>query len=587
MSKETCTRTLSYAVTLKGKEKKVLGRPLRAHGVGGRAGIHHLISAVNRQCIHSLPSCLVAATEIACRCSSYSAESFRNHNTKSNIPSCVADITPTAARTWPSTPTPPSSTPVAGQEGVIAEWVPDALGYHLPLGLRERSEPAGRTSSTEEGDLANSDSAETHGAEKEKFQDVSSATREVCASNRDGGGGGDHHGGHPDGPPFCGPLPNFATSPVFEWKQCLWQWRPVKITSAGGASHHKNLTGTVSMPSNGGAPPSQGKTHCIEGGEHDTAKGRLGQCSKAYYLVPFLLCPTVEVHAIQPLMHDSLRKELAAVQSACHHRRRRWSECAKKDRLSTRSYPTYSELETQSWLITMPTPVGELSLSSPRYADGDVIEHNAKLELPTFAMIEGEPPTRVGGRIRAWCDHGATRPTLPQAETWEVPMEAAQNEQSASAGNVTVPYVHVFCSERSTAYGDCLLSQTGKNTLDSTTPSSGDASHPTLPFTRRNVVGGGLAELLLAVDRYAALIARGDLALSAACWATLCDTKNWWVVQRLRVCPLEMERELVAATEAHKLWQQYAVSRNNTLVGKSSHSIYFYDYPFLAKWPLR
>lgn len=560
-------------------------RPRRTQAVGSGKGIHHLISSVRRQRIRSLPLGFVVATEIACRCCSYSTESFQADSAETKNPSCVVGTTPTERHEWPTALATPSSIPATEKAGIIAEWVPDALGYHLPLGLREQWGPSSRASPTEAGGLKASNDAETHGTEHQELQEVSSAGS-PCASSRVGGGGG-HHSGHSDGPPFCGPLPNFATSPVFEWKRCLWQWRPVKITPAVGTSHHTGLTVTVPISSGGEGRLLRGETHCSEGGENDLAEGELGKSSQVYYLVPFLLCPTLEVRTTQPLMHDSLREELVAAQSAYHHRRRRWPEDAKRDRLGTRRCPTYSERETRLWSITMPTPVGELAISSPKYADGDdAIKQNTMLELPTFAMIEGEPAMRVGGRVRACCDYGTTHPVLPEARTWEAATAAAQDAQSTSAGNAAVPYVHVFDSEMSTARSDSLPSQTGIKASESPTPSSCDGSHPTLPLTRRNVVGGGLAELILAVDSYAALIARGDLALSTACWATLCDTKNWWVVQRLRVCPLEMERELVAATEAHKLWKQYTVSRNSTLVGKSSHGICFYDYPSLAKWPL-
>ncbi|CAG9580723.1 conserved hypothetical protein [Leishmania major strain Friedlin] len=563
-------------------------RPRRVQGLGSGEDICHLVSAVRRQGIRSLPSGLVVAAEIAYRCCSYSIESFQTDSTEAKKPSRVVGTAPTERQKRPSALAPSSSIPATEKAGIIVEWVPDALGYHLPLGLRERWEPSSKASPTEAGGLKASNDAETHGTEQQELEEVSSVGN-PCASSRvgDGGGGSGHRSGHSDGPPFYGPLPNFATSPVFEWERCLWQWRPVKITPAAGTPHHTSLTVTAPISSSGEKRPLRDEMHCSDGGENDLAEGGLGESSQVYHLVPFLLCPTLEVCATQPLMHGSLRKELAAAQNACHHLRRSWPEDAKQDLLGTRRCPTYSEHETRLWSITIPTPVGELALSSPQDTDGDdANKQNTMLDLPTFAMIEGEPPMRVGGRIRACCGHGITSPAPPEAETWEAATAAARNERSTSAGNAAVPYVHVFCSEMSAACSDSLLSQTGIKASELPTPSSCDVSSPTLPLTRRNVVGGGLAELILAVDRYAALIARGDLALSAACWATLCDTKSWWVVQRLRVCPLEMERELVAATEAHKLWQQYAVSRNSTLVGKSSHGICFYDYPFLAKWPL-
>ncbi|CAJ1011722.1 hypothetical protein Q4I28_007035 [Leishmania naiffi] len=561
-------------------------RSRRAQGVGSGEGVHHLIRAVSRRCTRLLPACCFVAADTVCRCCSYSTSFFQSNRTEPKRPFHFVEAPPVERdQRSGALPRPSSISAPEVNTGIIAEWVPDVLGYHMPLGLRERSEPAPRPSLAEAADLKALTNAETRGTEHQELQKVSSATRDTCESSQVGGGGGGHRDGHSGGPSFCGPLPNFATSPVFEWRGYLWQWRPVKVTSVAGAGHPK--TSTVSAPlCHWERSPSQDKALCSAVKENDLAEGVLGESSQDYYLVPFLLSPTLEVRAVQPFMHDSLRRELAAAQSACHHQRRRGSEGAKQYRSGTRCCPTYRECKPQLWSIRMPTPVGELAIVSSKNSESDaVIKQSTKFELPTFSMIEGELPMRVGERTRDWFDPETTHPTPPEAETWEAATATVRDAQGASTESDTVPYVHVFCSEMSTVCCDSPLLQTGNKVLASPTPSPRDLSRPTLPIVRRNVVGGGLAELFLAVDRYAALIARSDLTLSAACWATLCDTKSCWVVQRLRVCPLEMERELVAATEAHKRWQQYAISRNRTLVGKSSHGICFYDYPSLAKWP--
>ncbi|KAG5494335.1 hypothetical protein GH5_02348 [Leishmania sp. Ghana 2012 LV757] len=557
----------------------------RGQGVSSGEGIHHLTCVVHHPCTPSLLSCFTVTSGIACRFCSYLNGLFRCHRSELKRFSHVGDAAMRGGCQCSSLYGLGSSVPVRESEaGITAEWVPDALGYHLPLGLRERREPATKACLTEVAGSKASRNSEKRGTVLEERQVVSSAARDTCTSSQVGSGG--HRGGHSDGPPFYGPLPNFATSPVLEWKGCLWQWRPVKMKSAAATLHQGIFATAASMRSDSEDRPSESETQSNAGVENGLAGGATGEGSPDYYLVPFLLCPTLEVLAMQPLMHNSLREELAAAQSAHLHQHPRCPEYEKQCRRGTRRGPVCPELEASPWSISMPTPAGNLAVLSPKCSDGDrATKRSAVSELPTFAMIQGESSRRVGGRVGAWFDHGTAPPTPPEAETWDAAATSVRVERSASEDSFIAPYVHVFCSDTSSACCDSPLSQTGKKALASPTPSSCDLSSPTLPLQRRNAVGGGLAELFLAIDRYAALIARGDLTLSAACWATLCDTKSWWVVQRLRVCSLEVERELLAATEAHKRWQQYALSRNHTLVGKSSHGIYFYDYPFLAEWP--
>lgn len=90
-----------------------------------------------------------------------------------------------------------------------------------------------------------------------------------------------------------------------------------------------------------------------------------------------------------------------------------------------------------------------------------------------------------------------------------------------------------------------------------------------IPPDFRNVIGGGLAELILSLDRYAALISRGELSVPAACWALLCDMVNPEAVFQLRSHAVMLEKEVMAATAAHKRLALEAVKANQTLVGKS------------------
>ncbi|KAG5495114.1 hypothetical protein JKF63_02167 [Porcisia hertigi] len=547
-------------------------RSHRRQGVGTRDGVH-VIRAVRRW----LPSFYYAATDIAGRCCSHCSNSVQGHGSQLKKPFRAVGTEPmkrdelssgSALSSWVSL--------TEEKAGIISAWVPDVLGYHLPLSMRAQSKPASRASPTGASGSTPSPDADACATEHQECPEVPRASKRTRAACPVGGG---NRGGGSVGPPFCGPLPNFATSPVFEWDEGLWQWRPVTITSVADASQHQQT------PTAAASLSSSESGHFSHDGAHSSAnisKALHGERPparlKEYFLVPFLLCPTLKVQAMQPLMHDKLRDELAAAHNTYHN----CSGNYNPDDRGTRRHPTCPARKTPRRSISMPTPVGDLAIWTTQYSDADEkVRQGTTVELPSCAMMENQPPMRVEERVTDRLGLGETRPA---AETWEAAKAALRSDPSTSASDATSHYLHVFSSDMNTGRRDSPLLRVGGSLLKSPTPLR-DFPHPTLDSMRRNVVGGGLAELILAVDLYAALIARGDLSLSSACWAMLCDTKSWQVVQRLRVCALETERELVAATEAHKRWQQYALSCNHTLVGKSSHSICFYDYPALANWP--
>lgn len=115
-----------------------------------------------------------------------------------------------------------------------------------------------------------------------------------------------------------------------------------------------------------------------------------------------------------------------------------------------------------------------------------------------------------------------------------------------------------------------------------------------LPLCCRNLILGGLAELILSIDHYAALVARREFTFSSACCALLRDTKHTETVVSLSgggshcQSPLRdggavrtaaslsgvfaIERELAAAVASQEALMQLALKKNNTLVGKSSGS---------------
>ncbi|CCW63146.1 unnamed protein product [Phytomonas sp. EM1] len=110
------------------------------------------------------------------------------------------------------------------------------------------------------------------------------------------------------------------------------------------------------------------------------------------------------------------------------------------------------------------------------------------------------------------------------------------------------------------------------------------ASTP-LPLAYQNIIYGGLAELILAVDCYAALIARKELTVASACWAILCDTKHSNILVSLRSHALDIEREVLAAVEAQKHLTRVANRTNQSCVGKSSgETTTLTGYPAIAHW---
>ncbi|PBJ78643.1 hypothetical protein BCY84_04184 [Trypanosoma cruzi cruzi] len=98
-----------------------------------------------------------------------------------------------------------------------------------------------------------------------------------------------------------------------------------------------------------------------------------------------------------------------------------------------------------------------------------------------------------------------------------------------------------------------------------------------VPLKNRNVIGCGLAEVVLAIDRYAAMLARREITYSKACWAVLVDSKAD-VQPYLRSSAVAIEKELIAATAAHE-----AVT---AAVGDPARRplLKLADYPALARW---
>lgn len=418
--------------------------------------------------------CLHSAASGAARC--------RSHTTRSLDPATHGGVTEVCP-------------------GIFSGWVTDPLGYTLSDPLRERTDlPA----PPERG--------------------LAIATPSAKRSSGEHSRGTTRAGSLDVVPSLYGPLPRADVSPVFEWRSCLWQWRPLHVSAVTRGSAAVELELEALSKDVG----------------HEPLPSTLLHQHAMYFQALFLLCPTHELFAMRPLLHTAVVDGIQAGLRAQHG--------------STGSITG----------IRLPTPVGGLELDCTH---GRVLAalHDGNNESPIFALLGLQP----------YADAAAARlalppPAPPAAETWEaVAAEAASGSTEKGSGGdagSAAPYTHVFAEDRAPA----------QRTHACCSP---------VIRARRNAIGGGLAALLLAVDRYAALVARGDLTLSAACWATLCDSTSAEVVQLLRVNAPAVERELLMATAAHRRWHEHARARNRTLVGKSSHDVTCSSYPAAVQWP--
>lgn len=485
----------------------------------------------------------------------YAAEPSSHRPTR-GLPSYTARVIQPDVRAGPGTDPATSAEVCEVESGIFASWVPDALSYHAPPGMREQPlrksnmQGIAETKSFSDTDAAPAGEAVTNtktmpttfGSEAATLagaeEDVEVGSRKItsgphCESSPNCSGS-NHKGNR--GSFFYGPLQTFETSPVFEWLGCLWQWRPIEVQHAGRPLLSPPKTHSNQRLDNVGEEEDE---PLLEKWSSSTATAAASTADRHFYMVPFLLLPTNEVVSGRPCLHASLRDAVLA----------------RHARLHSQSCPTPHAIPPSAalWRLTAATAVGDLPLVITSYHDSQ--------HLAVFQKQERQLTEKARG-----CDYAMAAPeplTPPPAETWE-----AVTQRSTSRGR---PYVRVYRTDGSVDAGV------------GNTDTAATAAVP-LPMTRRNVVGGGLAELILAMDRYAALLARDEVTLSAACWAALCDTKSWWVVQQLRLTPVQVERELVAATAAHRRWQQRAVALHKTMVGKSSHGIRFDDYPHLARW---
>ncbi|KPI85439.1 hypothetical protein ABL78_5493 [Leptomonas seymouri] len=466
-----------------------------------------------------------------------------------------------------------TSTEVWELKGVFSNWVQDVLGYHTPLGLREPQPSSGAEEDnitdgnqdySKPREKASAEAGLTAASTEEDVDIAQPAEAPHCSSSSNGRG-------RTGAFSFYGPLTSFEVSPVFEWMGCLWQWRPMEVQLARSATY---LLAE-------GSTAAHGKPVVVGGGGRDQDNGGAGShgsghkatpASRRYYLVPFLLLPTHEVVAGRPRLHTALRDAVLAHRTCFCEANSGSSIFHNPELCRLQQRGMLASLTPALWVLTAPTPVGDLPL--------DVSKQHDEHSLSVFNVMERQLASKTYAK-----DHATTIAPLipPTEETWEAATQEQHNDRysdKAPRGGISdTPYVRVICTE---SQEEVVPRAAAAPAALAVAPKPSEPSR-LLPL-RRNVVGGGLAELLLTVDRYAALIVRGELTLSAACWATLCDTKSWWVVQRLRLTPREVERELVAAMAAHRRWQRRALARNRTLVGKSSHGVRFDEYPSLARW---
>lgn len=311
------------------------------------------------------------------------------------------------------------------------------------------------------------------------------------------------------------PVDCFCLSPVCEALGCLWQWRPTQLT------HPSTVRAT----------------------------------STQLFMLPFLLLPVGGVvQAQMPYIHpDAVRRCLATTHGTA---------------------PTAS-VDVSQWQAMLPSPLGTLTPSIGDHCP------------PRWVQIPPQKdPAARDTRVASGAPEGAARTRLLQSRHQWVG-EVVQLLCHAVPGSISSPLMKFSpdgthevspLESRCNAEGSVGLraSSTPSPLTSVSAPPAKSPVPSSLTATRgcppayQNVLTGGLAEVVLAADRYAALIARGEMTVAAACWAVLCDQRYGGVLRHLRFEAIAVEQEVLAATAAHRIWQRQALKSNKTLVGSGA-----------------
>lgn len=414
-------------------------------------------------------------------------------------------------------------------------------------------------------------------------------------------------------------LPEFRVSPVFEEFGHLWQWRSLALLPSDSNS---STTSTFSEDDN---PPAT---------------------KSVFFMVPFLLYPGQMVETQAPILSSEAKNEIhQKIKKILISNNGLSAENAHTyDSLKSVVEKSSGGGDAVADFLCMPTAIGNLcpailcdkekksssSLISNALTNSSP-EINGAMWASTYFNLLDVFIDLKGGKDHKACKHDsrseeALRPPLQQ----KAGAEKVENSTDIATSHLpVVPREEALqwlpqrkIGECPKLYAErCWMSFVGekKQSLSfiSTTPSPKEAgktfaethrpcrntldsvcaAHPTLspffspqksesikkiPSNFRNVIGGGLAELILSLDRYAALISRGEMSVPAACWALLCDMTNPEAVFQLRSRAVMLEQEVLSAVKAHKQFTLEALKINRSFVGKSCNGgITLLNYPHL------
>lgn len=353
----------------------------------------------------------------------------------------------------------------------------------------------------------------------------------------------------------------FCISPVFESYGNLWQWRSVALYHPYADESKRS---------------SKAENIC--------------QNPILFCMVPFLLLPGRIVHTMNPILSEDAIHKIGSMVN------------------TQRSKDGFGYIPFHSVTVQIPSAIGTLNptVTQPSLAgeDGkargsvdrgfwassyfDLLDHFEAWEFettpkPSCSFQDALRRNGWAAEVRVPSKGSTlsleTRRTLNES-LFSLPQRRATESSRVFAERCWGHFVQsrTKSSNPDSNLQSCLNSEEQKN--GGNNGSFSLLERRTIPPQFRNVIGGGLAEIIISLDRYAALIARDELSVAAASWALLRDTSNVEVVQYLRFHAVELEREVIAATTAHKLMTSKVQHKNLALQREScSNAVAVHDYP--------
>lgn len=336
----------------------------------------------------------------------------------------------------------------------------------------------------------------------------------------------------------------------------------------------------------------------------------------AYRMVPFLLCVGRGVPAHHPVLSAAAAAALVGGDTP-EAQEKRQPPGSPKRRKGTATRASTTTPSAAVWRMTMPTVMGDVAVRverSPHHngtvatatatatpswaqryfdllltAEDDTAAGEMPPSSPTHAthsatqVVKGTvtadddptaaplwPPPRMANETsgayaaRCWAAYHARQPA-PRGPGAVAPRSQLSSSADAESG---VMYEEVYPS-----------ASLRRGLTDAATAHRCLAPHSPC----RNLIGGGHAEALLAIDRYAAMVARGELSEAAACWALLCDTKSAPLSLALRTRAVEVEREVRASVVAHRRLRREGLRRTRSVVCHGARARTLMGLPSLSQ----